>query len=175
MLPDSVRARHILIAPQNQDYAQAKNIADSLAGLLRKGADFEELAKTNSVDQNSAVNGGDLGWFTSRTMVQPFSDSAFFAKKNDIKVVLTQYGAHVLQVTDMAKPVKKIQIATVEKEVSPSAKTTNQIYNDARTFAIEVSNLDNFNKKVEESGLTNVSLPSAKTIKQSPVWRVPVK
>ena len=127
MLPDSVRARHILIAPQNQDYAQA---------------------------QNSAVNGGDLGWFTSRTMVQPFSDSAFFAKKNDIKVVLTQYGAHVLQVTDMAKPVKKIQIATVEKEVSPSAKTTNQIYNDARTFAIEVSNLDNFNKKVEESGLT---------------------
>ena len=106
MLPDSVRARHILIAPQNQDYAQAKNIADSLAGLLRKGADFEELAKTNSVDQNSAVNGGDLGWFTSRTMVQPFSDSAFFAKKNDIKVVLTQYGAHVLQVTDMAKPVK---------------------------------------------------------------------
>ena len=154
MLPDSVRARHILIAPQNQDYAQAKNIADSLAGLLRKGADFEELAKTNSVDQNSAVNGGDLGWFTSRTMVQPFSDSAFFAKKNDIKVVLTQYGAHVLQVTDMAKPVKKIQIATVEKEVSPSAKTTNQIYNDARTFAIEVSNLDNFNKKVEESGLT---------------------
>ena len=97
------------------------------------------MAKTNSVDQNSAVNGGDLGWFTSRTMVQPFSDSAFFAKKNDIKVVLTQYGAHVLQVTDMAKPVKKIQIATVEKEVSPSAKTTNQIYNDARTFAIEVS------------------------------------
>ncbi len=154
MLPDSVRARHILIAPQNQDYAQAKNIADSLADLLRKGADFEELAKTNSIDQNSAVNGGDLGWFTSRTMVQPFSDSAFFAKKNDIKVVLTQYGAHVLQVTDMAKPVKKIQIATVEKEVSPSAKTTNQIYNDARTFAIEVSNLDNFNKKVEESGLT---------------------
>lgn len=80
-LPDSVRARHILIAPQNQDYAQAKNIADSLAGLLRKGADFEELAKTNSVDQNSAVNGGDLGWFTSRTMVQPFSDSAFFSQE----------------------------------------------------------------------------------------------
>ena len=95
-------------------------------------------------------------------MVQPFSDSAFFAKKNDIKVVLTQYGAHVLQVTDMAKPVKKIQIATVEKEVSPSAKTTNQIYNDARTFAIEVSNLDNFNKKVEESDKTIAGMESAR-------------
>ena len=36
MLPDSVRARHILIAPENNNYAQAKNIADSLAGLLKK-------------------------------------------------------------------------------------------------------------------------------------------
>lgn len=154
MLADSVRARHILIAPQNNDYMHAKAIADSLANLLRKGANFEQLAKENSTDQNSAINGGDLGWFEQRSMVQPFSDTVFFSKKNDIKVVLTQYGAHVVEVTDMAKPVEKIQIATVEKEVSPSAKTTNKIYNDARSFAMNVSNLDEFNKKVEETGLT---------------------
>lgn len=154
MLPDSVRARHILIAPQNQDYRQAKAIADSLADLLKKGANFEELAKANSIDQNSAINGGDLGWFTQRTMIQPFSDTVFFAKKNDIKVVLTQYGAHVVQVTDMAKPTKKIQVATIEKEVIPSNKTTNQIYNEARTFAMDLNTLEDFNKKVEEMGLT---------------------
>ncbi len=154
MLPDSVRARHILIAPQNNDYMHAKAIADSLANMLKKGANFEELAKANSSDQNSAVNGGDLGWFNQKTMVQPFSDTVFFSKKNDIKVVLTQFGAHVVQVTDMAKPVEKIQIATVEKEVLPSAKTNNKIYNDARTFAMNVNNLDDFNKKVEETGQT---------------------
>lgn len=154
MLPDSVRARHILIAPQNKDYRTAKAVADSLADLLRKGADFEQLAKANSVDQNSAINGGDLGWFTQRTMVQPFSDTVFFSKKNDIKVVLTQYGAHVVQVTDMAKPVKKVQIATIEKEVYPSGKTINQIYNDARTFATGVTTAKEFDKKVEETGLT---------------------
>lgn len=154
MLPDSLRARHILIVPQNNDYLHAKAAADSLADLLKKGADFEQLAKENSADQNSAINGGDLGWFNQQSMVQPFSDTVFFSKKNDIKVVLTQYGAHVVQVTDMAKPVEKIQVATVEKEVSPSAKTTNKIYNDARTFATNINNLDDFNKKVEESGLT---------------------
>lgn len=154
MLPDSVRARHILIAPQNNNYMQAKAVADSLAELLKKGANFEELAKANSTDQNSAINGGDLGWFNQRAMIQPFSDTVFFSKKNDIKVVLTQYGAHVVQVTDMAKPVEKIQIATVEKEISPSTKTTNKIYNDARSFATNVNNLDDFNKKVEEAGLT---------------------
>lgn len=154
MLPDSVRARHILIAPQNNNYQQAKTIADSLADMLRKGADFEQLARENSTDQNSAINGGDLGWFNQKAMIQPFSDSVFFARKNDIKVVLTQYGAHVVQVTDQAKPVEKVQIATVEKEVIPSAKTTNKIYNDARNFALNVATLEDFNKKVEETGLT---------------------
>ncbi len=154
MLPDSVRARHILIVPENNDYQKAQVVADSLAKLLRKGANFEQLAKENSKDENSAVNGGDLGWFNQKAMVQPFSDSVFFAKKNDIKVVLTQYGAHVVQVTDMAKPIEKFQIATIEKEVTPSAKTTNKIYNDARTFATNISSTEDFNKKVEESGLT---------------------
>lgn len=154
MLPDSLRARHILIAPQNNDYMRAKTVADSIAELLKKGANFETLAKENSADQNSAINGGDLGWFTQNMMVQPFSDTVFFSRKKDIKVVVTQYGAHVVQVTDMAKPVEKIQIATVEKEILPSNKTTNKIYNDARNFAMNISNQDDFNKKVEESGLT---------------------
>lgn len=154
MLPDSVRARHILIAPTDNNYATAKAVADSLANLLKKGSNFEELAKANSVDQNSAINGGDLGWFDQKSMVQPFSDSVFFAKKNDIKVVLTQYGAHVVQVTDMAKPVEKVQLATIEKDVTPSAKTTNQIYNAARNFATNVETMDDFNKKIEATGAT---------------------
>ena len=154
MLPDSVRARHILIAPQNNDYMHAKAIADSLANMLRHGSNFEELARNNSVDENSAVNGGDLGWFSQNMMVQPFSDTVFFAKKNDIKVVLTQYGAHVVQVTDMAKSSEKIQIATIEKEITASGKTTNLIYNEARNFATGISDAESFNKKVDETGAT---------------------
>ncbi len=154
MLPDSVRARHILIAPQNNNYAQARAVADSLANLLKKGANFEQLARANSTDQNSAVNGGDLGWFNQRTMVQPFSDTVFFAKRNEIKVVVTQFGAHVVQVTQRAKPVEKIQVATIEKEITPSNKTTNKIYNDARHFASQIANAEDFNKQAEEQGLT---------------------
>lgn len=154
MLPDSVRARHILIAPENNNYVQAKNLADSLAALLKKGADFEALAKQYSADQNSAVNGGDLGWFGPRMMVQPFSDTVFFSNPKDIKVVATQFGVHVVQLTDRAKPVEKIQIATIEKEVIPSQATINQIYNQARTFANGINNLQDFDKKVSESNLS---------------------
>lgn len=154
MLPDSVRARHILIRPENNNYAAAKAKADSLADLLKKGANFERLAQANSSDQTSAINGGDLGWFNAKTMVQPFSDTVFFAKKNDIKVVVTQFGAHVVQVTDRAKPVEKFQLATIEKEVIPSNKTTNLIYNDARSFATGIKTLADFNQKAEETGRT---------------------
>ncbi|WP_251621052.1 peptidylprolyl isomerase [Odoribacter lunatus] len=153
MLPDSVRARHILIAPENNNYAQAKAVADSLTELLKKGADFETLAKKFSTDQNSAVNGGDLGWFGPRMMVQPFSDTVFFSKAREIKVVLTQFGAHIVQVTDRAKPVEKIQIATVEKEIIPSQTTINKVYNEARSFADKVNDLTTFDKKVTEFNL----------------------
>ncbi|MDE7073741.1 MAG: peptidyl-prolyl cis-trans isomerase, partial [Odoribacter sp.] len=115
---------------------------------------FERLAQANSSDQTSAINGGDLGWFNAKTMVQPFSDTVFFAKKNDIKVVVTQFGAHVVQVTDRAKPVEKFQLATIEKEVIPSNKTTNLIYNDARSFATGIKTLADFNQKAEETGRT---------------------
>ena len=100
------------------------------------------------------MNGGDLGWFNQRTMVQPFSDTVFFAKRNEIKVVVTQFGAHVVQVTQRAKPVEKIQVATIEKEITPSNKTTNKIYNDARHFASQIANAEDFNKQAEEQGLT---------------------
>lgn len=43
VLPDSVRARHILIASNNM--AQSEKLADSLAGLIRKGGDFDALAR----------------------------------------------------------------------------------------------------------------------------------
>lgn len=152
MLPDSVRARHILI--QTNTYEQSKALADSLAELVRKGGDFEALAKQYSVDQNSAVNGGDLGWFNSATMIQPLSDSAFFSKKNEVKVVMTQSGAHVLQTTDLSKPVEKVQIAIVEKEIIPSQATTDNIYNNALVFANGLKTLEELDKKTSESGVT---------------------
>ncbi len=156
MLPDSVRARHILLSAENTDYAHLKNLADSLANLLRKGADFEALAKQYSADPNTAVNGGDLGWFRPENMTHfyPLSDSVFFSNPREIKVVFSQYGAHITQLTDRGKPVEKIQIATVEKEVIPSQKTTNSIYNQARTFANDLKTLDDLNKKAEESNVT---------------------
>ncbi|MBL4560001.1 MAG: SurA N-terminal domain-containing protein [Labilibaculum sp.] len=154
MLPDSVKARHILIRPINGDFNGAEAKADSLKALLAKGKTFAKLAKDNSSDQGSAVNGGDLGWFTQGKMVQPFNDAAFSSKKNEVKVVLTQFGAHVIQVINMSKAVKKLQLAIIDRKVEASQKTIQAAYAKARTFAGTNLDEESFSKAITAENLS---------------------
>jgi len=107
-LPEAVHARHILLAKAKDadDAAKAKQKAkaEDLRKQLLGGADFAELARTNS-DCPSKTNGGDLGQFSRGQMVKPFEDAAFSQKKNDIgPVVETDFGYHIIQVLDHSQP-----------------------------------------------------------------------
>ncbi len=86
------RARHILVATEP--------FAQSIIEKLRKGADFTELARKESMDAKD--NGGELGWFTPARMVPEFSAAVAGLKKGEItqKPVQTQYGWHVIQLED---------------------------------------------------------------------------
>ena len=122
--------------------------------LIEKGAKFAEVAQANSADQGSAVNGGDLGWFTQGRMVPEFNNAAFSSKKNEIKLVTTQYGAHLIQVVALSKAVKKVQVAVLDRKVEASQKTFQAAYAAARKFAGENQGRDAFLKAISEQGLT---------------------
>ena len=154
MMADSVKARHILIRPVEGDIKSAEAKADSLMQLLKKGAKFAELARTNSEDQGSAVNGGDLGWFTQGRMVPEFNDAAFSSKKNEIKTITSQFGVHLIQVVALSKAVKKVQVAVLDRKVEASQKTFQTAYSAARKFAGENQGKDAFFKAISEQGLT---------------------
>jgi peptidyl-prolyl cis-trans isomerase D len=62
-LPDSVRARHILLQANQKNASAVWETADSLKKLIINGADFASLARTYSTDKGSAIEGGDLNWF----------------------------------------------------------------------------------------------------------------
>jgi len=154
MLPDSVHARHILVAfMQNTTKEEIRHKADSIKNLIEKGADFAVLAMTMSDDKGSARLGGDLGWFREGMMVKPFSDACFFGNKGDIRVVETQYGYHVIEILDQSKKVKKAAVAFLQRKVEPSSATYNAIYSQASRFAGTNNTYEKFNKAIEENGL----------------------
>jgi peptidyl-prolyl cis-trans isomerase C len=87
------KARHILV----EDEAKAKELITALEG----GADFAELAKTNSTGP-TGKNGGDLGWFNAEQMVPPFAEALKSMEKGQYSKipVNTQFGWHVILLED---------------------------------------------------------------------------
>ena len=168
-LPDSVRARHILIQPTeaiSQEQAEVK--ADSLLNLIKRGANFDLLAIEHSTDNGSRFNGGDLGWFPEGMMVKPFNDACFAARKGDKFIVETQFGYHVIELTDRAADVKKVQVAVLTREVEPSTATYQRIFMQASSFAGANNTYEKFQNAVVEEGLSkriaNNLLPADNTI-----------
>jgi peptidyl-prolyl cis-trans isomerase C len=102
--PESVKASHILVGVDPKATAEekqkAKEKAEALLKKVKAGEDFAALAKKESTCPSSA-QGGDLGFFTKGQMVAPFEKAAFGLKTGDVSdVVETQFGYHVIKVTD---------------------------------------------------------------------------
>lgn len=152
-MPDSVRAKHILIQPNQIDYQQAESLADSLLGALQAGEDFETVAMQYSDDTGSRFDGGNLGWFSEGMMVPEFSNAAFEAARGEYFIVETQFGFHIVQVTDRSREVKKVQVATLAREVTPSSATYQNIYSEANRFAGSNDTYDEFSEAAAEEGL----------------------
>lgn len=103
------KARHILVD------SEAK--ANELIAKLKAGANFEQLAKENSIDP-SGKQGGDLGWFSPNRMVKPFSEAVEKLKKGEFTTepVHTQFGWHVIQLED-TKPVTPPSYDAVKQQL----------------------------------------------------------
>ena len=115
--PQRIRASHILFGTGQRDAsgkpieadettnAEFESQAEQVAKELADGGDFEELVRAHSVCQTKN-NGGDLGYFTKESnMDKDFIEAAFKLNKGDISdVVQTQFGYHIIRVTDSIEP-----------------------------------------------------------------------
>lgn len=104
------RVRHILVNEDNfpdsegDKSSEVKELATSLYQRLKAGEDFALLAKEYSQD-GSATLGGDIGFVGKEGVVQSFGDAAFSAELNVVvPPVESQYGWHVLEVTEIKAP-----------------------------------------------------------------------
>ncbi len=142
-LPDSVRVSQILLPVNKSNVNQMQYLADSLVKLAKNGYDFTRLVKENSSDP-SAQFGGDIGWIKEGYNGSYFSDSCFYSKKGDVKITYTQSGLHIVKITDASKPVKKIQVGVLSREVIPSNNTDQFYYSQAIDFATQNNTIEKF-------------------------------
>lgn len=154
-LPDSVKAKHILIGmidpatqqPKMSD-EDAKRKADSVNALINAGSSFELMALQLSDDEGSKIKGGDLGYFASGMMVKEFNDYCFENSVGSRGIVKTQFGYHIIQITDQKNFAPAYKIAYQAVNIEPSQQTINDAQNKANMFYSASKNLKAFDEAV---------------------------
>lgn len=132
------RARHILLTVQagapaaDKDAVRARAQA-LLAQVREKPASFADVAKAQSQDPGSAAKGGDLDYFGRGAMVKPFEDVVFSLAKGAISdVVETDFGFHIIQLTDIkAPPVRSFEAVRPEIEAELKKQQAQKQYAEA--------------------------------------------
>jgi peptidyl-prolyl cis-trans isomerase C len=113
---DEVLARHILVETEEE--------AKDILRQLKKGADFEKMAREKSVDKASAEQGGLLEYFVKEIVVPEFGEAVFSMQKGELsdKPFKTQYGWHIVKVED-----RRMKALPSFEEMEPELKA---LYHD---------------------------------------------
>jgi peptidyl-prolyl cis-trans isomerase SurA len=99
--PATITFRQIVVAPKPSAAAKlvARTKADSLLAEIRRGGDFEQIAKRESMDPGSKQVGGDLGWTRRGATVPEFERMLFALNPGQVSPVFeTAFGYHILRV-----------------------------------------------------------------------------
>lgn len=167
--PDSLKASHILIGYKgaygsqdtiSKDQAEAK--ANELLAQLKAAKNNDELFAQMAAEYNTDATkdkGGDLDWFTDGAMVPQFNEYVVNNPVGSLGVVETMFGYHVVKVTGKTQPQPKVRLAYLTHEITSSTKTYQNIYAEANKFVTENRTYDQFNKAIEEQGLTKRTMP----------------
>jgi parvulin-like peptidyl-prolyl isomerase len=134
-------------APTSRDSSLALEDITYAMTQLDNGIAFEEVARNYSEDP-SAQSGGDLGYFERGKMVPEFEEAAFSAAIGEaVGPVKTQYGYHIIKVTDIKKE-KKVVKEVKASHILVKFKTYPSTYDDAQYAAV------NFRDEMYRNGNT---------------------
>jgi peptidyl-prolyl cis-trans isomerase D len=81
-------------------------------------------------------------------MVKPFEEAAFKNAKNEVAIVASQFGIHIVQTTDRGKLTQQARVALLVRKVQPSTRTYQDTYAQASKFASTNTDAKKFNEAV---------------------------
>lgn len=106
------RASHILVETEEE--------AEEVLGALDDGEDFETLAQERSIDEFSAMRGGELGENPRGAYVEPFDEALWAADEGDVVgPVETEFGYHIIRVEEF----REQRLTEVADEIHEELRT----------------------------------------------------
>jgi parvulin-like peptidyl-prolyl isomerase len=162
-IPDSVEARHILVPYAGAQGATAdalpgvvaKELADSLFNHLKANpSDWNKINEAYSSDQLAREKDGDLGYFSRGQMVPAFDNYCFYNKTGSMGVVATQFGFHIIDITNQKGSNTAYKIGQIVREILPSDETIQNLYSQASGFAGMAQGSEDYRALASESQLT---------------------
>ncbi len=141
----NAKASHILIAyegsktpsaKQKRTKEEAKAKAEEILALVQANPSSFMMQAFQNSDDSSAQQGGDLGYFSQGQMVKPFNDFVFGNSIGKIGLVETEFGFHIINVTDKQDAVR---LATIARKIAPSEKTSDGLYTQATKFEMNAN------------------------------------
>ena len=130
-MQQEVNASHILI-PVVEDAAPTDTLtayqtALALYKRIQNGEDFVGLARAHSKDAATAQNGGNLGYFTTFSVVYPLETAAYITPVGAVSMpVRTRFGYHLVRVNDRRAGRGTIRVAHILVRISPGADESGQ-------------------------------------------------
>lgn len=125
--------------PSQADKDAAKAKAENIMKKVTVN-NFADTAKAES-DCPSASRGGDLDWFGKGQMVPEFEKAAFEGKVGEIypEVVGTQFGQHIIYVTDKNEAENKVKASHILVSYKVSEETMKEAMAEAQKAAEKIS------------------------------------
>lgn len=158
LIPDSVKASHILRRVQTQEQLQKEfAFLDSLKkGIIAGTINFDSTAAVNSMDP-TATKGGNMGYVGKGGSLPSLERYMFHVgKKDSLMIIQSQQGLHLIRVNDYqyTTSTKGVKIAYIRTPIIPSEKTTKDIHQSVNEFLTTNRTLDAFRKSAEEKGMS---------------------
>ena len=168
-MPDSVKCRHILIATKNAQTGEpiitdslGKKRIDSIETAIRGGADFNAMVLKYSDDAGSKEKKGEYDFSATQfnTLAKEFSETIFYGKTGDKKVVKTDFGYHYIEVLNQKNFETAYKIAYAAKEILPSDETINNASAQATKLSNEARDAKTFDAYTTKNGLRKLDIPT---------------
>lgn len=150
-MQSEVKVSHILVkvapdASPADTLAAYKKIMDYRKQAMKKGSDFNMLAKALSEDPSARSNSGNLGYTTVFQMIYPFENATYSTPVGEVSMPFrTRFGYHIIKVMDKRPARGQVNVAHIvvtvpEKALfnadSASHFKVQKIYNDIKSGSI---------------------------------------